>query len=125
MTFEEIQQTIEGMLQVQKDLQLQQLKTHEVIARLTEKDEQLTQRQEQLTKKHEQIAKIQDRNDQQIAILTENISNLNVISQRHENRLTNLYGYQMSADTDRLNIMQNLLDIKRRLNNIEEKLNAS
>ena len=103
MTFEEIQKTLEGMLQVQKDIQLQQLKNQDAIAQLTAR---------------------QDRNDQQIALLTENISNLNVISQRHENRLSNLYGYQMSADTDRLNIMQNLLEIQRRLINIEDKLNA-
>ncbi|MEM9272670.1 MAG: hypothetical protein AAGA80_06860 [Cyanobacteria bacterium P01_F01_bin.143] len=103
MTFEEIQKTLEGMLQVQKDIQMQQLKNQDAIAQLTAR---------------------QDKNDQQIALLTENISNLNIISQRHENRLGNLYGYQMSADTDRLNIMQNLLEIKGRLNNIEDKLNA-
>ena len=103
MTFEEIQKTLEGMLQVQKDIQMQQLKNQDAIAQLTAR---------------------QDRNDQQIALLTENISNLNIISQRHENRLSNLYGYQMSADTDRLNIMQNLLEIKGRLDNIEDKLNA-
>ncbi len=117
MTFEEIQKTLEGMLQVQKDIQMQQLKNHEAIAQLTERQAQLTERQAQITE-------IQDRNDRQIALLTENISNLNIISQRHENRLTNLYGYQMSADPDRLNIMQNLLEINRRLNNIEDKLNA-
>ena len=72
MTFEEIQKTLEGMLQIQKDIQMQQLKNHEAISQLTER---------------------QDRNDQQIALLTENISNLNIISQRHENRLTQLYGY--------------------------------
>ncbi len=118
MTFEEIQKTLEGMLQVQKDIQMQQLKNQDAIARLTERQAQLTERQAQITDR-------QDRNDQQIAILTENISNLNIISQRHENRMTNLYGYQMSAETDRLNIMQNLLEIQRRLNNIENKLNSN
>ena len=109
MIFEEIQKTLEGMLQVNKDIQMQQSKNCEAIAQLTERQAQITDRQ--------------DRNDQQIAILTENISNLNIISQRHENRMTILYGYQMSAETDRLNIMQNLLEIQRRLNNIENKLN--
>ena len=124
MTFEEIQKTLEGMLQIQKDIQMQQLKNHEAITQLTERQAQLTERQAQLTERQAQITKIQDRNNQQISLLTENISNLNIISQRHENRLTNLYGYQMSADPDRLNIMQNLLEINRRLNNIEDKLNA-
>ncbi len=99
------------MLQVQKDIQMQQLKNQDAIAQLTERQAQITDRQ--------------DKNERQIAILTENISNLNIISQRHENRMTNLYGYQMSAETDRLNIMQNLLEIQRRLNNIENKLNSN
>ena len=117
MTFEEIQKTLEGMLQVQKDIQLQQLKTHEVIA-------QLTERQDRNDKAIARLTETQEKNEQQIALLTENISNLNIISQRHENRLTQLYGYQMSADSDRLNIMQNLLEIKMRLNSIEDKLNS-
>ena len=110
MTPEEIQQTIEGMLAVQRDIQEKQLRNTEAIEQLDIRLNRITQQQEI--------------NLQNIALLTENISNLNIISQRHENRLTQLYGYQMSADTDKLNIMQNLNDIKRRLNNIENKLDA-
>ena len=110
MTPEEIQQTIEGMLAVQRDIQEKQLRNTEAI--------------QQLDIRLNRISQQQEINIQAIALLTENISNLNIISQRHENRLTQLYGYQMSADTDKLNIMQNLNDIKRRLNNIENKLDA-
>ena len=110
MTPEEIQQTIEGMLAVQRDIQEKQLRNTEAI--------------QQLDIRLNRISQQQEINIQAIALLTENIGNLNIISQRHENRLTQLYGYQMSADTDKLNIMQNLNDIKRRLNNIENKLDA-
>lgn len=110
MTPEEIQQTIEGMLAVQRDILERQLRNTEAIEQLGERIDRVSQQQEI--------------NLQAIALLTDNISNFNIISQRHENRLTQLYGYQMSADTDRLNIMQNLNDIKRRLNNIESKLDA-
>ncbi|MEY2834074.1 MAG: hypothetical protein RLZZ574_3334 [Cyanobacteriota bacterium] len=53
MTFEEIQEILNGMLKIQQDIQIQQVK-----------------------------------NTDAIALLTENIANLNVVSQRHENRLT-------------------------------------
>lgn len=101
MTFEEVQEILNGMLRIQQDIQIKQLNNADAIARI---DEQ------------------QKINSEAIAILTENISNLNVVSQRHENRLTALYGYQQSADSDRLNIMQGVLDIKRKLAEIEKQL---
>ena len=117
MTPEEIQQTIEGMLAVQRDIQERQLRNTEAI-------ESNSKAIEQLGERIDRVSQQQEINLQAIALLTDNISNFNIINQRHENRLTQLYGYQMSADTDRLNIMQNLNDIKRRLNNIESKLDA-
>jgi hypothetical protein len=103
MTFEEIQEILNRMLKIQQDIQFQQVKNTDAIAR---------------------IDKQQEKNIQAISQLTENISNLNVVSQRHENRLSQLYGYQQTADSDRLNIMQGVLDIKRRLTSIEEKIDA-
>lgn len=110
MTFDEIEKIFEGMLKIQQDIQVQQIKNTEMIARIGERQEG--------------IAEQQEKNERAIARLTENVENLNIVSQRHENRLTYLYGYQQTADTDRLNIMQGVNDIRRRLNNIEERLNA-
>jgi hypothetical protein len=110
MTFEEYEQILNRMLQVQQDIQIKQLENTDTIGRIVQKQEE--------------IATQQQRNTEAIALLTENISNLNVTCQRHEDRLTNLYGYQMNADTDRLNLLQGLNDIKRKLLNIEERLNA-
>lgn len=76
---EEIQQTIEGMLAVQRDIQERQLRNTEAIEQLGERIDRVSQQQEI--------------NLQAIALLTENIGNLNIITQRHENRLTQLYGY--------------------------------
>lgn len=117
MTFEEAQEIIARMLQIQQDIQIKQINNLDTLARI---DEQ----QEKNSKAIAQINEQQEKNIQAIAILTENVSNLNVVSQRHEDRLTHLYGYQQSADTDRLNIMQGVLDIKRKLAVIEERLNA-
>lgn len=117
MTFEEYNQILDRMLQVQQDIQIKQLENTDAIARIT-------QQQEEIARQQEEIARQQEKNNQAIANLTENVSNLNVVSQRHEDRLTRLYGYQMTADSDRLNIMQGVNDIKRRLTIIEEQLNA-
>ena len=115
MTFEEIDQIFKRMLEVQQDIQVRQLQNTDAIARLTERQERISQQQEKIDAQ-------QEKNTHAIALLTENIANLNVVSQRHQDRLTNLYGYQQSADTDRLNLLQGLNDIKRKLISIEDRL---
>lgn len=98
MTFEEYNQILDRMLQVQQDIQVKQLEAQDTIVRISKK-------QEEISRKQEEIATQQEKNIRAIANLTENVSNLNVVSQRHEDRLTRLYGYQITADSDRLNIM--------------------
>ena len=117
MTFEEIQQVIERMLKVQQDIQLKQLSNTEAI-------NQLTQKQNEFEERQARIQQQQEANAVAIANLTENVSNLNVTAQRHEDRLRQLYGYQITSDSDRLNLMQGINDIRRRLIYIEEQLNA-
>lgn len=115
MTFEEVQEIMNGMLRIQQDIQIKQLNNTDTIARINEQQQRDIERIAQIDRQQEENLKA-------IALLTENISNLNVVSQRHEDRLTQLYGYQQSADTDRLNIMQGVLDIKRKLAAIEKQL---
>ncbi|MDJ0588622.1 MAG: hypothetical protein QNJ72_01330 [Pleurocapsa sp. MO_226.B13] len=115
MNFEEIDRILNRMLEVQQDIQVRQLQNTDAIARLTERQEIISQQQEKISEQ-------QEKNTHAIALLTENIENLNVVSQRHQDRLTNLYSYQQSADTDRLNLLQGLNDIKRKLISIEERL---
>ena len=110
MTFEEYDRILTRMLAVQQDIQVKQVEISEQQKRNTEAIAALTVKQQE--------------NMEAIALLTENISNLNVVSQRHEDRLTRLYGYQQSADGDRITIMQDVNEIKQRLNSIEEKRDA-
>ena len=98
MTFEEMQQIIEGMLRVQRQIQENQLKHDEKIAVIDER-----------------LARITEKMDN----LTENVENLNTISQRHENRLTYLYGYDMQAEANLLDIRQKMLNLERRVGKIE------
>ena len=110
MNFEEYEVILNRMLEVSREIQVKQLTNTDEISRLRETQQE--------------IAKQQQENSRAIGTLTENVSNLNVVAQRHEDRLTRLYGYQMTSDSDRLDIMQGINDIKRRLNIIEGQLNA-
>jgi chromosome segregation ATPase len=117
MTFEEIQTVIEGMLAVQRDIQENQINSNERFKDLDLRLERITQLQSQTD------AKI-DRLSAKIDNLTENVSNLNIVSQRHEDRFTQYYGYHQSADSDRLNLLESQRRIERRLDRIEDKLDA-
>lgn len=110
MTFEEIQKIIEGMLAVQRDIQEKQIKTTETLDRVSQ----------QQIKNSETINRLSIK----IENLTENVSNLNVVSQRHQDRFGQFYGYHQSAETERLQLLENQRRIERRLEKIEDKLDA-
>lgn len=86
MTFEEIQQTIQGMLAVQKDLQTSQLRFAESLAELRE-----------------------------------STMELNEVSKRHERRIEQLIGYSITGERDRMDIIQRLQDLERRVSRLERE----
>lgn len=110
MTFEEIQKVIEGMLAVQRDIQEKQLKNTETLDRLSNQQIKIDETLDRLSIKIEN--------------LTENVSHLNVISQRHQDRFAQFYGYQQTAETDRLQLLESQRRIESRLDQIEGKLDA-
>lgn len=91
MTPEEIQRAIEGMLAVQRELQNTQLRMSQEIADLKESTGKLE----------------------------ESTRNLNEISLRHERRLEQLIGYSISGESDRLDIVERLMSLERRINRLE------
>lgn len=91
MTFEEIQKTIEGMLAVQKELQDSQLKFAESLA---------DQREE-------------------TAELRESIRLLRDTSQSHERRIERLIGYSITGESDRLDTIEQLQNLERRIARLE------
>jgi hypothetical protein len=93
MTPEEIQQTIEGMLAIQRELQNSQLEFRESLVQL--------------------------RID--IADLKESTRNLNEISQRHERRIEQLLGYSITGEGDRLDLLQRLMTLERRVSRLEQE----
>lgn len=90
MTSEEIQAAIEGMLSIQRELQNSQLRFDSNLDRLS----------------------------QDIAELRQSISELNEISRRHERRIEQLIGYSITGKSDRLDIVERLMNLERRINRL-------
>lgn len=100
MTFEEIQETIQGMLSIQRELQNSQLRFAESLAE--SKQETLSLRSS-------------------ITELRESITELRQLSQSHERRIEQLVGYSITGETDRLDVVQRLQNLERRVNRLEER----
>lgn len=92
MTPEEMQNIIEGMLSVQRELQNSQLKQGESISKLKES----------------------------IIELRESVADLKEVSQRHERRLEQLIGYSISGESDRLDLLQRLQTLERKVSKLEQ-----
>ena len=93
MTFEEIQKTIEGMLAVQKELQLGQLK----------------------------IQQAQERERETIEIMVEEMAKLIEVSHQNERRIEQLIGYSITNESEHLDIEQRFRTLESRLNELENQ----
>lgn len=92
MTPEKMQNIIEGMFSVQIKLQNSQLKQGESISKLKES----------------------------LIELRESIADLKEVSQRHERRLAQLIGYSISGESDRLDLLQRLQTLERKVSKLEQ-----
>lgn len=97
MTFEEIQKTIEQMLAVQKELQESQLRL---------KDQQ-------------------ERERETISIMVSELAKLIALNNRHENPIEQLIGYSIADERDRYHLMERLMNVERRLEQLENKQNGN
>jgi hypothetical protein len=97
MTFEEIQQTIEGMLSVQRELQGSQLRFEAELGDLKEAQKQNLVAMDALL----EHGKATDR------------------------RIEQLIGYSINRERDSLDIQQDILDLRHRVVAIERKLTES
>ena len=109
MTPEEIQRTIEGMLAVQRELQNSQFKLQEESQRQRE-DFNLLREESQ-------------RQREDINVLVQSIGQLLEVSNRHERRIEQLVGYSITSDSDRLDVQQQLLDLAKRVEKLENQAN--
>ena len=105
MTPEEIKETIEGMLAVQRELQNSQLKLQESQLKL----------QEESQRQREDINVLRE----DISTLVQGIGQLIEVSNRHERRIEQLIGYSLTGESDRLDLQQEVNDLKRRVERLE------
>ncbi|MUL35335.1 hypothetical protein [Gloeocapsopsis dulcis] len=61
---------------------------------------------------------------EEIADLKESTRNLNEISQRHERRIEQLLGYSITGEGDRLDLLQRLMTLERRVSRLEQEDNG-
>jgi hypothetical protein len=104
MTFEEIQQTIEGMLSVQRELQGSQLRFEAELGDLKQSVGDLKEAQKQSLVAMDALLEHGKATDR---------------------RIEQLIGYSINRERDSLDIQQDILDLRHRLVAIERKLTES
>lgn len=126
MTPEEIKNTIEQMLVVQREIQESQVRNTDNIARVDlQIQENARQIQENARQIQENVALI--RNDREgIRSLKEDIGTLVVeiakltVDQRE--KFNQFYGYHQSADSDRLNLLERVMKMEQEITQIKRQL---
>jgi hypothetical protein len=119
MTPEEIRNTIEQMLSVQREIQESQIRNTDNIARVD------LQIQENARLIQENAALIRD-NREDIRSLKEDIGTLVVeiakltVDQRE--KFNQFYGYHQSADSDRLNLLERVMKMEQEISQIKRQL---
>jgi hypothetical protein len=104
MTFEEIQQAIEGMLSVQRELQSSQLRFEAELGDLKQSVGDLKESQKQTLVAMDALLEHGKATDR---------------------RIEQLIGYSINRERDSLDIQQDILDLRHRLVAIERKLTES
>jgi hypothetical protein len=123
MTPEEIQRTIEGMLSVQRELQEGQLKLQETQYQFQAEQQQLQETQKKDRETIEQMLSVQrDLQEGQMQVL-DALSSLIEVSNRNERRIEQLVGYSITNESDRLDLQQQVEDLKRRVERLESQNN--
>lgn len=110
MTPEEIRSTIEQMLSVQRQIQESQIRNTDNIARL----ETQTQENSRL------IRELATNTREDIATLVAEIAK-QTVDQRE--KFNQFYGYHISADSERLNIMERLIKVEQEVEKLKRRQN--
>ena len=123
MTPEEIRDTIEQMLAVQRQIQESQIKNTDNIARLElqvqANAEQIQANAEQIQANDLQIQELIRSNREDINTLVAEIAKLTVDQREKFNQF---YGYHQSADSERLNVVERLIKVEQEVARIKQQL---
>ncbi|MEM7556436.1 MAG: hypothetical protein AAF378_20510 [Cyanobacteria bacterium P01_A01_bin.84] len=112
MTPEEIQNTIEQMLSVQRQIQESQIRNTDNIARL---ESYIQENTELIRNNREDIRSLKD----DISSLVAEVAKLTVDQREKFNQF---YGYHQSADTERLDIVERLTNVEKEIAQLKRQL---
>ncbi len=112
MTPEEIQNTIQQMLAVQRQIQESQIRNTDNIARL---ESYIQENAELIRNDREDISSLKD----EIRNLVVEVAKLTVDQREKFNQF---YGYHQSADSERLNIVERLANVEKEIAQLKRQL---
>ncbi len=121
MTFEEIQKTIEGMLAVQKELQLGQLQIQENQQKDRQQIEQMLGIARELQERQIQLQDAQERERETLQVIAEEMNRFIERSNRNERRIEQLIGYSITNESEHLDIEQRFRNLEARLHELESQ----
>jgi uncharacterized protein (DUF342 family) len=119
MTPEEIRNTIEQMLAVQRQIQESQIRNTDNIARL---ELQVQANAELIQAQNRQFQEFTRSNREDISTLVAEIAKLTVDQREKFNQF---YGYHQAADSDRLNLLERLIKVEQEIAQIKQQLRDS
>ena len=108
MTFEEIQQAIQQMLTVQRELQESQLRLAEQLAAQQAEHDRRMADHDQWIENFRQL--LQDQGERQIRVEAE--------QDRQERILNRLIGYSLANETDHLNLEERMMRLEQRIQEV-------
>ncbi len=118
MTPEEMREMIANMLKVQSELQQSQLKHEAEIKDLSDATERITDSMDRITDSIENMREIVRGSLEGINDLREIIADSN---RRIDRQISNLVGYSLTAETERLSLEERMRILERRLDRLEKK----
>ena len=123
MTPEEIRNTIEQMLAVQRQIQENQIRNTDNIARLElqvqANAQQIQANAQQIQENAQQIQELTRSNREDIKTLVIEIAKLTV---DQKEKFDQFYGYHQSSDSERLDIVERLIKVEQEVAQIKRKL---
>lgn len=120
MTPAEIQQTIEGMLAVQRSLQDSQLALKEGQLDIRERQLRLLEVQEENNQQIKAIINTQQRTEEHIGGIGAYMRELISKDVNHERRIEQLIGYSISTESDHLTLLERLIALEQKVKQLEQ-----
>jgi polyhydroxyalkanoate synthesis regulator phasin len=121
MNFEEMQQILQDMLRIQRELQESQIKQsgdiQDLRASMADLRDTMTANHEQVTAEIRELARVTSANH---GVFTDALGRLIERDVAIDRRIEQLVGYSINRESDYLDVHQDIQDLKRRVTTLEQ-----